>query len=241
MGTTTKPKKNLSKRKQKFLELVDPEKVYSFEDAVKITKEASSLSKFSESLDVAIRLGVDPRKSDQVVRTASVLPNGTGRDVRVAVFTQGANVEKAKEAGADMVGFDDLATLIKEQAKEGKIQFDVIIASPDAMRVVGQLGRILGPRNLMPNPKVGTVSADVAKAVSNAKAGQISYRVDKAGIIHTTIGKVDFEVEALKQNLEVLLEDLRKAKPSTAKGVYLKKIAVSSTMGPGITVDVASV
>ena len=192
--------------------------------------------KFAESVDVSVNLGVDPRKSDQVVRSSTVLPNGTGKTVRVAVFTQGANAEAAKEAGADVVGMEDLA----ETMKGGDINFDVVIASPDAMRVVGQLGQLLGPRGLMPNPKVGTVAADVAGAVKNAKAGQVRYRTDKGGIIHCSIGKVGFEVNALKENLHALLSDLQKLKPAAAKGVYLKKVTVSSTMGPGIQVDQAS-
>jgi large subunit ribosomal protein L1 len=189
-----------------------------------------------EAIDVAVMLGVDPRKSDQAVRGATVLPNGTGKSARVAVFAQGANAEAAKEAGADVVGLDDLAA----QVKAGQLDFDVVIATPDAMRVVGQLGQILGPRGLMPNPKVGTVTADVATAVKNAKAGQVRYRTDKKGIIHCTLGKVSFESSALKENLEALLADLKKAKPSTSKGVYLRKISVSSTMGPGLTVDQGS-
>jgi large subunit ribosomal protein L1 len=193
-------------------------------------------SKFDESIDVSVNLGVDPRKSDQNVRGASVLPNGTGRSVRVAVFTQGPNADAAREAGADIVGMDDLA----EQVKRGEMNFDVVIASPDAMRVVGQLGQILGPRGLMPNPKVGTVTPDVATAVKNAKSGQVRYRTDKGGIIHCSIGKVSFDESAIKQNLEFLIADLKKAKPSSSKGVYLKKVSLSSTMGPGIWVDQSS-
>ena len=189
--------------------------------------------KFAESVDISLNLGVDARKSDQVVRGATVLPNGTGKTVRVAVFTQGANADAAREAGADIVGMDDLA----EEVKKGNMDFDVVIASPDAMRVVGTLGQILGPRGLMPNPKVGTVAQDVATAVKNAKAGQVRYRTDKAGIIHCAIGRVDFEVSALKENLAVLLADLIKAKPTSAKGVYMKKLSVSTTMGPGLQVD----
>ncbi|MEJ1375167.1 MAG: 50S ribosomal protein L1 [Candidatus Sedimenticola sp. (ex Thyasira tokunagai)] len=225
----------LSKRARAISEKVDATKQYPIEEAVSLLKEVSSV-KFSESVDVAVNLGVDPRKSDQVVRGSTVLPNGTGKTVRVAVFTQGANVEAAKEAGADIVGFDDLAA----EVKAGKMDFDVVIATPDAMRVVGQLGQILGPRGLMPNPKVGTVTPNVAQAVQNAKAGQVRYRTDKAGILHCPIGKVDFEPAALKQNLESLLVDLKKMKPSAAKGVYLKKVSVSSTMGPGLVVDQAS-
>ncbi|MEJ1298085.1 MAG: 50S ribosomal protein L1 [Candidatus Sedimenticola sp. (ex Thyasira tokunagai)] len=225
----------LSKRARAISEKVDATKQYPIEEAVSLLKEVSSV-KFSESVDVAVNLGIDPRKSDQVVRGSTVLPNGTGKTVRVAVFTQGANVEAAKEAGADIVGFDDLAA----EVKAGKMDFDVVIATPDAMRVVGQLGQILGPRGLMPNPKVGTVTPNVAQAVQNAKAGQVRYRTDKAGILHCPIGKVDFEPAALKQNLESLLVDLKKMKPSAAKGVYLKKVSVSSTMGPGLVVDQAS-
>ncbi|GEK48411.1 50S ribosomal protein L1 [Bisbaumannia pacifica] len=225
----------LSKRAQLINEKVDSTKVYSLEEAVALLAELSTV-KFKESLDVAINLGVDPRKSDQVVRGATVMPNGTGKDVRVAVFTQGANADAAKEAGADIVGMDDLA----EQVKKGQLDFDVVIASPDAMRVVGQLGQILGPRGLMPNPKVGTVTPDVATAVKNAKAGQVRFRTDKNGIIHTTLGKVDFDAAAIKGNLEALVADLKKLKPSTSKGVYFKKMTLSTTMGPGITVDHAA-
>ncbi|MBB3185389.1 large subunit ribosomal protein L1 [Halomonas fontilapidosi] len=222
----------LTKRVQQIREKVDANRTYSLDEAVALLSELSTVN-FKESLDVAINLGVDPRKSDQVVRGATVMPNGTGKDVRVAVFTQGANVEAAKEAGADIVGMDDLA----EQVKKGQLDFDVVIASPDAMRVVGQLGQILGPRGLMPNPKVGTVTPDVATAVKNAKAGQVRFRTDKNGIIHTTLGKVDFDASAIQGNLEALVADLKKLKPSTSKGIYLKKITVSSTMGPGLTID----
>ncbi|MCG6659410.1 50S ribosomal protein L1 [Halomonas campisalis] len=222
----------LSKRAQLIREKVDPAKAYSLEEAVALLNELSTV-KFKESLDVAINLGVDPRKSDQVVRGATVMPNGTGKDVRVAVFTQGANADAAKEAGADIVGMDDLA----EQVKKGQLDFDVVIASPDAMRVVGQLGQILGPRGLMPNPKVGTVTPDVATAVKNAKAGQVRFRTDKNGIIHTTLGKVDFDAAAIQGNLEALVADLKRLKPSTSKGVYFKKVTLSSTMGPGVTID----
>jgi large subunit ribosomal protein L1 len=225
----------LTKRQKAIAEKVEIGKAYDAQNAFELLKDISSV-KFSESVDVAVNLGVDPRKSDQVVRGATVLPNGTGKDVRVAVFTQGPNEEAAKEAGADLVGMDDLA----EQVKAGKMDFDVVIASPDAMRVVGQLGQILGPRGLMPNPKVGTVTADVAQAVINAKSGQVQYRTDKGGILHAPIGKVDFEPTKLKENLEALLRDLVKAKPSAAKGIYLGKITVSSTMGPGLTLDQAS-
>ncbi|MBF7054213.1 50S ribosomal protein L1 [Halomonas sp. KAO] len=222
----------LSKRAKMISEKVDSTKVYSLEEAVALLSELSTV-KFKESLDVAINLGVDPRKSDQVVRGATVMPNGTGKDVRVAVFTQGANADAAKEAGADIVGMDDLA----EQVKKGQLDFDVVIASPDAMRVVGQLGQILGPRGLMPNPKVGTVTPDVATAVKNAKAGQVRFRTDKNGIIHTTLGKVDFDATAIQGNLDALVADLKKLKPSTSKGVYFKKVTLSTTMGPGVTID----
>jgi len=225
----------LTKRIKAFKEKVVPGKSYSLEDAVNLLKSMPS-TKFAQSVDVAVNLGVDPRKSDQVVRGATVLPNGTGKSVRVAVFAQGANADAAKAAGADIVGFDDLA----DDIKKGNMNFDVVIASPDAMRVVGQLGQILGPRGLMPNPKVGTVTPDVAGAVKNAKAGQVRYRTDKAGIIHCPIGKLDFDAASLKQNLEALLADLQKAKPSSAKGTYLKKICVSSTMGPGVAIDQSS-
>ena len=222
----------IGKRVQAYREKLTPGKIYSIDEALELIKSCAS-AKFVESVDVAVNLGVDPRKSDQVVRGSTVLPNGTGKTVRVAVFAQGKNADAAKEAGADIVGFEDLA----EQVKAGQMDFDVVIASPDAMRIVGQLGQILGPRGLMPNPKVGTVTPDVAGAVRNAKAGQVRYRTDKAGIVHCTIGKADFEVPKLRENLQALLNDLNKAKPSSAKGVYLKKITVSSTMGPGLPVD----
>ncbi len=222
----------LSKKQKAIREKVAPGKQFTVDEALALLKDMPR-AKFLESVDVSINLGVDPRKSDQVVRGSSVLPNGTGKTVRVAVFAQGANADKATEAGADVVGFEDLA----DQVKGGTIDFDVCIATPDAMRVVGQLGQILGPRGLMPNPKVGTVTADVATAVKNAKGGQVRYRTDKAGIIHASIGKVDFNVDALRQNLEALLADLNKAKPSAAKGIYIQKVTVSSTMGPGIPVD----
>jgi len=225
----------LSKRAKVIAEKVDAKKQYAAEDAFSLLKDLPG-AKFKESVDVAVNLGVDPRKSDQVVRGATLLPNGTGKTVRVAVFTQGANAEAATEAGADIVGMDDLAA----DVKAGKMDFDVVIASPDAMRVVGQLGQILGPRGLMPNPKVGTVTPNVAEAVKNAKAGQVRYRTDKAGIIHCPIGKVNFEAAALRENLESLLADLQKAKPSAAKGIYIQKITVSSTMGPGLALDQAS-
>jgi large subunit ribosomal protein L1 len=216
-------------------EKLTPGKQYAIDEALTLLQQLSG-AKFRESVDVSINLGVDPRKSDQVVRGSTVLPNGTGKTVRVAVFTQGANADNAKAAGADIVGLEDLA----EEVKKGVMDFDVVIASPDAMRVVGALGQILGPRGLMPNPKVGTVTPDVATAVKNAKAGQVRYRTDKAGIIHCTIGKVDFKAEALKENLQALLTDLQKAKPSASKGVYMKKVSVSTTMGPGLQVDQAS-
>lgn len=224
----------ISKRMNSIASKVDAEKKYSVTDALNILKEVSSV-KFVEAVDVSVALGIDSRKSDQVVRGASVLPNGTGKTVRVAVFAKGPAADAAKEAGADIVGMEDLA----DDIKKGNMDFDVVVASPDAMRVVGQLGQILGPKGLMPNPKVGTVTMDVAKAVVNAKAGQVRYRVDKAGIIHTTIGKVSFSADALKQNLETLLIDLKKAKPAVSKGVYLKKVSLSSTMGPGISVDIS--
>jgi large subunit ribosomal protein L1 len=224
-----------TKRMKMIREKLDPQKQYAIEDALALLKELSSV-KFEESVDVSVNLGVDPRKSDQVVRGSTVLPNGTGKSVRVAVFAQGDAADAAKAAGADIVGMDDLAA----EVKAGNLNFDVAVAAPDAMRVVGQLGQILGPRGLMPNPKVGTVTPDVAGAVKNAKAGQVRYRTDKAGIIHATIGKMSFSVDALKQNLEALLVDLRKAKPAAAKGVYMGKVTVSSTMGPGVTVDQGS-
>jgi large subunit ribosomal protein L1 len=220
------------KRMQSIREQIEPGKVYELDEALTLLKNFSK-TKFTESVDAAIRLGVDPKKSDQVVRGSSVLPNGTGKSVRVAVFTQGENVEKAKAAGADLVGMDDL----HDQIKGGDLDFDVVIASPDAMRVVGKLGQILGPRGLMPNPKVGTVTPDVETAVKNAKAGQVRFRTDKAGIIHSTIGKADFEPEALKANLSALLTELVKLRPASTKGQYLKKVALSTTMGPGLVVD----
>ncbi|RHW74614.1 50S ribosomal protein L1 [Colwellia sp. RSH04] len=225
----------LSKRARLIREKVDVLKEYDINEAVALLQEFAT-AKFRESVDVAINLGIDARKSDQNVRGATVLPNGTGREVRVAVFTQGANAEKAKEAGADVIGMEDLA----EQVKAGEMNFDVVIASPDAMRVVGQLGQILGPRGLMPNPKVGTVTPDVAGAVKNAKSGQIRYRNDKNGIIHTTIGKADFESAQLQENLEALLEALKKAKPANAKGQYIKKVSLSTTMGAGVAVNQSS-
>lgn len=225
----------LGKRLKNIRDSVDRNKVYSIEEAIQALKDNSKV-KFVESVDVAIRLGVDPRKSDQVVRGATTLPHGTGKDVRVAVFAQGENAEKAKAAGADIVGFEDLADTIKG----GEMNFDVVIATPDAMRVVGKLGTILGPRGLMPNPKVGTVTPDVETAIKNAKAGQVRFRTDKAGIIHGTIGKVSFDADALTGNLKALMQDLIKAKPAAAKGQYVQKIALSTTMGPGVTVDQGS-
>jgi large subunit ribosomal protein L1 len=226
----------LTKRRKAAREKVDSTKTYEIDEALSLAKELAT-AKFPESIDVSVNLGVDPRKSDQVVRGSTVLPNGTGKTVRVAVFAQGENAEKAKTAGADVVGFEDLA----ETVKGGQLDFDVVIATPDAMRVVGQLGQILGPRGLMPNPKVGTVTADVEGAVQNAKAGQVRYRTDKAGIIHCPIGRADFEVPALKENLAALLADLKKAKPASSKGQYVKKLTVSSTMGPGLAIDRGSV
>ena len=225
----------LTKRMRVIREKVDVTKEYEINEAVALLQELAT-AKFVESVDVAVNLGIDARKSDQNVRGATVLPHGTGRDIRVAVFTQGANAEAAKEAGADIVGMEDLA----EQVKKGEMNFDVVVASPDAMRVVGQLGTILGPRGLMPNPKVGTVTPNVAEAVKNAKAGQVRYRNDKNGIIHTTIGKANFSAEQIKENLEALLVALKKAKPSSAKGTFLKKVSISTTMGAGVAVDQAS-
>lgn len=225
----------LTKRMRNIREKVEVTKDYEINEAVALLKELAT-AKFNESVDVAVNLGIDARKSDQNVRGATVLPHGTGRDIRVAVFTQGANAEAAKEAGADLVGMEDLAELVKK----GEMNFDVVVASPDAMRVVGQLGTILGPRGLMPNPKVGTVTPNVAQAVKNAKAGQVRYRNDKNGIIHTTIGKVDFDAAQLKENLESLLVALKKAKPTSAKGVFLKKVSISTTMGAGVSLDQAS-
>ena len=221
-----------SKRIRAIREKVGAGQQYAINDALALLKELSAV-KFDESVDVSVNLGVDPRKSDQVVRGSTVLPNGTGKSVRVAVFAQGALATAAEEAGADIVGFEDLA----ERVQAGEMDFDVVIAAPDAMRVVGKLGQILGPRGLMPNPKVGTVTPDVAGAVKNAKAGQVRYRTDKGGIIHCTIGKASFEVDALRQNLEALLGDLKRAKPAASKGHYMRKVTVSSTMGPGLAVD----
>lgn len=225
----------LTKRQKLIREKVQAGKQYPIADALSLLKELSTV-KFTETVDVAVNLGIDARKSDQVVRGATTLPHGTGSVVRVAVFTQGANAEKAKAAGADIVGMDDLA----ERVKAGDMPFDVVIASPDAMRVVGQLGQILGPRGLMPNPKTGTVTPDVETAVKNAKAGQVRFRTDKNGIVHGAIGKVTFDLKAIKENLEALLADLRKAKPAASKGIYMKKITLSTTMGPGIVIDQTS-
>lgn len=225
----------LSKRQKAIAEKVVAGKQYAFVEAAALLAELSTI-KFKESVDIAFNLGVDPRKSDQVVRGATVLPNGTGKTVRVAVFTQGPGVEAALAAGADKVGMDDLAA----EMKAGDLNYDVVIASPDAMRVVGQLGQVLGPRGLMPNPKVGTVTPDVATAVKNAKAGQVRFRTDKNGIVHASVGKVDFEPTKLKENVEALLADLKRLKPSTSKGVYVKRITLSTTMGPGLQIDQAS-
>jgi large subunit ribosomal protein L1 len=225
----------LTKRRKLINEKLDTTKHYTIDEAVALIKELATV-KFEETVDVAINLGIDPRKSDQTVRGASSLPHGTGKTVRVAVFTQGDNAEAARAAGADLVGMEDLA----EEVKKGNMDFDVVIADPAAMRVVGQLGQILGPRGLMPNPKTGTVTPDVATAVRNAKAGQVRYRADKGGIIHGGIGRVTFDVAAIKENLEALVNDLKKAKPASAKGVFLKKISLSSTMGPSVVLDMAS-
>ncbi|QBZ82271.1 50S ribosomal protein L1 [Hydrogenovibrio crunogenus] len=225
----------LTKKQKMFAEKVDSLKSYDVLEGFSLVSELAT-AKFSESVDVAIKLGIDPRKSDQVVRGATVMPNGTGKDVRVAVFTGDANAAAAKEAGAEFVGMDDLAA----EVKGGMMDFDVVIASPDAMRVVGMLGQVLGPRGLMPNPKTGTVTPDVVNAIKNAKSGQVRFRADKAGIVHASIGKVDFAPEKLKENLNALIEDLNKAKPAAAKGTYMKKVSISSTMGPGIVVDQSS-
>ena len=225
----------LSKRVRGLREQVEKLKVYPIDEAVNLLNSSSTV-KFKESIDISINLGVDPRKSDQMVRGATVLPHGTGKDVRVAVFAQGDNAEEAKTAGADVVGFEDLA----ESVKAGSLDFDVVIATPDAMRVVGQLGRVLGPRGLMPNPKLGTVTADVGAAVKNAKAGPVRYRTDKNGIIHGGIGKVGFQALAIKENIEALLSDLKKAKPASAKGTYVEKVVLSTTMGTGIPIDQSS-
>lgn len=226
----------LSKKQKKIAEQIKINHLYSVSDAVTLLKQFAS-SKFRESLDISVNLGVDPRKSDQVVRSSTNLPKGTGKTVRVAVFAQGDNATKAKAAGADIVGFEDLA----ETIKAGSMDFDVVIATPDAMRIVGQLGQILGPRGLMPNPKVGTVTTNVEMAVNDAKSGQVRYRTDKNGIIHCTVGKVDFAAEDILENIVALLNDLKKAKPSSSKGQYLKKISLSSTMGPGLAIDISSI
>jgi large subunit ribosomal protein L1 len=226
----------LTKRQKTQVGKIESTKLYSIEEAITLVKQYA-VAKFDESIDVAVQLGIDAKKSDQVVRGAVVMPNGTGKTKRVAVFAQGAKADEARAAGADIVGMDDLAA----EVKAGNINFDVVIASPDTMRVVGQLGQILGPRGLMPNPKVGTVTPDVAQAVRNAKAGQVQFRVDKAGIIHGTLGRRSFDADKLKGNLQALLDALSKAKPATSKGVYLRKVAVSSTMGVGVRVDVASI
>jgi large subunit ribosomal protein L1 len=225
----------ITKRQRAINEKVDSTKQYSIEEAVALLKDLSNV-KFAETVDVSVNLGIDPRKSDQSVRGATTLPHGNGKSVRVAVFTQGANAEAAKAAGAEFVGMDELAAEIKA----GKMDFDVVIASPDAMRVVGQLGQVLGPRGLMPNPKTGTVTPDVVTAVKNAKAGQIRYRAEKGGIVHGGLGKISFDAVAIKENLEALISDLKKAKPATSKGIYIKKISLSSTMGPGLVIDQAS-
>jgi large subunit ribosomal protein L1 len=225
----------IAKRTKAWKSKLQPGKAYALDEALKLVKEFAT-AKFAESIDAAVNLGIDASKSDQQVRGSTVLPHGTGKTVRVAVFTGGKNQDIARAAGADIVGLEDLA----EKVKAGEMNFDVVIASPDAMRVVGQLGQILGPRGLMPNPKVGTVTPDVATAIRNAKAGQVRYRVDKAGIVHCSIGKANFEVNALKENLQALITDLQRAKPAAAKGIYLKRITVSSTMGPGIAVDQSS-
>jgi large subunit ribosomal protein L1 len=225
----------MPKRIKAWKDKITPGKQYPVEEALKLVKEFAT-AKFAEAVDASVNLGIDASKSDQQVRGSTVMPHGTGKTVRVAVFTSGKNLELAKAAGADIVGLEDLAA----QVKAGEINFDRVIASPDAMRVVGQLGQILGPRGLMPNPKVGTVTPDVATAVKNAKSGQVTYRVDKAGIVHCTIGKANFEVNALKKNLHALIADLQKAKPATSKGVYLKRVTLSSTMGPGVMVDQAT-
>ncbi|CEG58184.1 50S ribosomal protein L1 [Legionella fallonii] len=226
----------LSKKQKKIIEVIKPNHLYNVHDAVAIIKQFAS-TKFRESLDISVNLGVDPRKSDQVVRSSTNLPKGTGKVVRVAVFAQGDNATKAKNAGADIVGFEDLA----ESIKGGVMDFDVVIATPDAMRIVGQLGQILGPRGLMPNPKVGTVTTNVEAAVNDAKSGQVRYRTDKNGIIHCSVGKVDFSAEDVLENIVALINDLKKAKPASSKGQYLKKISLSSTMGPGLSIDISSI
>ncbi len=225
----------LSKKQKNIRKIVVPNQLYDVNAAIKVLKDFGS-NKFKESFELAVNLGVDPKKSDQVVRSSTNLPNGTGKTVRVAVFAQGDNVEKAKAAGADIVGFDDLA----ETIKSGQIDFDVLIATPDAMRLVGQLGQVLGPRGLMPNPKVGTVTTNVSAAVHDAKSGQVRYRTDKNGIIHCAVGKIDFDSQHLIENINALLSDLKKAKPSSSKGIYIKRVTLSTTQGPGLSIDVAS-
>ncbi len=225
----------LSKRRRAIAERVDPTKAYAIDEAVALLTELANTG-FSESIDVSVNLGVDPKKSDQVVRGATTLPHGSGKDVRVAVFAQGELADKALAAGADLVGLEDLA----EQVKAGELNFDVVIATPDAMRVVGQLGKVLGPRGLMPNPKTGTVTPDVELAVKNAKAGQVQFRTDRSGIVHGSVGRVGFDASAIKENVEALIGDLRKAKPASAKGIYLKKVTLSTTMGPGLSIDQTS-
>lgn len=225
----------LTKRQKMVVGQIDSDKSYSIGEALEVLSSVAS-SKFKEAIDVSINLGVDPRKSDQVVRGATTLPHGTGKDVRVAVFAQGDSAEKAKEAGADIVGFDDLG----EQIKGGELNFDVLIATPDAMRIIGQLGKILGPRGLMPNPKTGTVTPDVVTAVNNAKAGQVQFRTDKSGLIHGRVGQVGFSTDQIRENIQMLVLDLKKAKPASAKGIYLQKLTLSSTMGPGLDIDQAS-
>ena len=225
----------VAKRTKAWTSKLAPGKQYAVDEALKLVKEFAT-AKFNESVDAAVNLGIDASKSDQQVRGSTVMPHGIGKSVRVAVFTSGKNQDAARAAGADIVGLEDLAAKVKA----GEMDFDVVVASPDAMRVVGQLGQILGPRGLMPNPKVGTVTPDVATAVKNAKAGQVRYRVDKAGIVHCTIGKASFEVNALKENLQALIGDLQKAKPAASKGIYLKRVAISSTMGPGVVIDQSS-
>jgi large subunit ribosomal protein L1 len=226
----------LSKRQKIASEKIGTNTQYAIDEALSLVKEFAT-TKFPESIDISVNLGIDSRKSDQVIRGSTVLPNGTGKNIRVAVFAQGENAIKAKDAGADIVGFEDLA----ETIKKGELNFDVVIATPDSMRLVGQLGQVLGPRGLMPNPKVGTVTADVQTAVQNAKTGQVRYRTDKGGIIHCSIGKANFEIGALKENLITLLSDLKRARPSSVKGLFLKKMTISSTMGPGVTIDQASI
>ncbi len=225
----------LSKKMRLIAEKIDPDKAYPISEAVSLLSELAK-SKFTESFDVSVNLGVDPRKSDQAVRGATTLPHGSGKTVRVAVFAQGENADKATAAGADLVGFEDLG----DKIKAGELDFDVVIATPDAMRIVGPLGKVLGPRGLMPNPKTGTVTPDVETAVKNAKAGQIQFRTDKAGIVHGSVGQVGFDSAKIKENVEALIDDLKKAKPASAKGIYLKKITLSTTMGPGLAIDQAS-